>query len=79
MKKLFSAIAIMLFMGSSLNANVVESSNKENSDDCWSQVQTFVLQAERAGKSLEELEFLSNGAYAVFCFGYSWDDVYGTP
>ena len=44
--------------------------------DCLDQVHIFVTQAENSGYFTdEEIIFLGNGALAVYCYGYSWNDV----
>lgn len=45
-------------------------------DPCHEKVDIFVIQADNAGYSLEEIEFFANGALEVFCYGYTWEDVY---
>lgn len=77
---MLSVLAVTLFMISSLNAvagsKVSNSNTKIQAADCLDQVDILVGQADAAGWSMSELTWLSNAALAVYCYGYTWDDVY---
>lgn len=75
----------LLFVSTSMNAkitseivNLSDSQILKNLDipDCHDRIAILVTQADNAGWSIEELTWLSNGALAVYCYGYTWDDVY---
>ena len=79
MKKLFSVMAVMLFMSTSvLNAENTEKNNSGVTDDCMERVSITVTQADNSQQfSLEEIEFISQVALAHYCYGYSLEEIFG--
>ena len=77
MRKIIGVILLSLFM-MSMTSNSSKSLEKEM--DCLDQVHIFVTQADNSGFfTEEEIQWWANGALAVYCYGYSWDDVFNAP
>ena len=75
MKKLLGLAFVAIFMMSMSSVNIIE---KEK--DCMDDVIIFVTQAANSGQFDEsELAWWTNGAYAVYCYGYTWEDVFYAP
>lgn len=73
MKKIKKSIAVfaalLLMSSSSLTAATIEA-------DCEDEMDIFMAQAVNSELYNDsELAWFQNGALAVFCYGYSWDDV----
>ena len=76
MKKLFGITFVCLFMMSMTPVKSYEINNASEGKDCLDAVAITVAQAESAGWSESELYWLTNAANAVYCYGYSWQDVF---
>ena len=75
MKKVFSILALVMFMSSSLNANSIREEVKTNETvDCYDQVYMVTVMADVAGYSIEEVQWFSQVALAIYCYGYSLGD-----
>lgn len=79
MKKVLSLFALLLLMSSVLNANVLKENTIFPSDiddevDCYDQVYMVTVMADAAGYSIQEVEWFSQVALAIYCHGYSIDD-----
>lgn len=66
---------VALFMMSMTSINTSNSNIIELEKDCMDQVINIVNQAANAGESEEFLNWLTNSANAVFCYGYTWQDI----
>lgn len=72
-KKMFSLLALIMFTASLMS---VAPTKELEETDCFDRVELMIIQADRAGWSATELTWLSNAAEAVYCYGYSWDDIW---
>jgi hypothetical protein len=69
-KKSIAVFAALLLMSSNLTANNIKEA------DCEDQMDIFMAQAINSELYNDsELAWFQNGALAVYCYGYSWDDV----
>ncbi len=76
-KKVFSITFGLMFicsLFSTASSDILEV--YEDEYDCYDRVEIMVIQADNAGWTIEELAWLTNAAYAVYCYGYTWEDVY---
>lgn len=71
-KKMFSLIAIVLFICNSIDATPFI----ESETDCYDKVEIAIIQADNAGLSAYEITWIANAFEAHYCYGYSWEDIF---
>jgi hypothetical protein len=76
MKKVLSILLLTLFM----SINSVKAFTNVNylteDADCITRVDTVVAQADATGEyTLAEIEWISNTALAIYCYGYTMEEV----